>query len=72
MARQFVDYILLTSIWLLRCLPYSAWAAANLAEFAWHVGNMVELPNQSQENIVADLMGHPVVTQLCNMSEGVV
>ena len=44
-------------------LPYSAWAAANLAELAWHVGNMVKLPDQSQQSIVADLMGHlvPVV-----------
>ena len=32
-----------------------------MAELAWH---MVELPNQSQQNIVANLMGHPVVTIL--------
>ena len=37
-------------------------AAANLAELTWHAGNMVELPNQTQQNIVPDpdLMGHPV------------
>ena len=32
-----------------------------MAELACHVGNMVELPNQSQQNIGANLMGHPVV-----------
>ena len=31
-----------------------------MAELAWHVGIMVELPNQSQQNIVADLMGQRV------------
>ena len=51
-TRQFGDYILLT----LTCLPYFA----NMAELAWHVGKMVELPIQSQQNIVADLIGHPV------------
>ena len=30
-------------------------AAANLAEFAWQVGDMVEFPNQNQQNIVSDL-----------------
>ena len=53
---QVGDYILLTLIWLFRCLPYSTWAAANLAELTCHVGNMVELPNQSQQNVVSDLM----------------
>ena len=43
-----------------RCLSYSAWAAANLAELACLVGNMVELFNQSQQTVVADLMGNPV------------
>ena len=38
---HFVDFI-----WRLRCLPYSAWAAANLAELACHVTNMVELPTK--------------------------
>ena len=61
MTRQVGDNILLTLIWWSRCLPYFARAAANLAELAWHVGNMVELLNQSQQNIVADLMDHPVV-----------
>ena len=31
----------------------------NLSKLAWHVGNMVELPNQSQLNVVTDLLGHP-------------
>ena len=44
----------------IRCLPYSARAVANLAELACHVGNTVELPNQSHQNIVAELIGHPV------------
>ena len=42
---QVGDNILLTLIWQLRCLPYFAWPAADLAEVACHVGNMVELPN---------------------------
>ena len=62
-THQVSDYILLTLICKFRCLPYSAWAAANVAEMAWHVGNMVELPNQRKQNVVADLMGHPVVPQ---------
>ena len=41
-------------------MPHSALAAANLAELACHVGNRVELPNQNQQKIFADLMGHPV------------
>ena len=41
-----------------RCVPDSAWAAANLAKLAWHVDSMVEFINQSQQ-IVSDLMGHP-------------
>ena len=49
LTHQVSDYILLTLIWELRCLPYSAWAAENMAELAWHVGIMVELPNQSTE-----------------------
>ena len=28
-------------------------AATNMAELAWHLGNMVEFPNQSQHNRVA-------------------
>ena len=55
-THQFGDYILLILTWLFGCLPYFA----NKTELAWHVGNMVELPIQSQQNIVADLMGHPV------------
>ena len=35
-------------------------AGANLAELACHVGNMVKRTNQSQLNIVADLMSNPV------------
>ena len=34
-------------------------AAANLAELTWHAGNMVELPNQTQQNIVPDPDGSP-------------
>ena len=44
----------------LRYLLHSVGASANLAELTWHVGNMVKFPNQSQQNIIADLMGHPV------------
>ena len=47
-------------IWSFHCLPNRAWAAANLASLAWNVDDMVRLPNLSQPNIVADLMGHPV------------
>ena len=36
-------------------------AARNLAELAWSVGKMVEFSNQSQQNIVTDLMGHTVL-----------
>ena len=32
-----------------------------MAQVAWHVRNMIELSKQSQQNIVADLMGHPVI-----------
>ena len=35
-------YLLLTLNSLFRGLPNSGWAAANLAELAWHVGNMVK------------------------------
>ena len=59
-THQVGDYILLALIWSFQCLPYSAWAAANLAELACHVAKKVELPKQGQQNIVADLMGHPV------------
>ena len=43
-------------------LHNSALTAANVTELAWDVDKAVELPNQSQQNIVADLMGHPVHT----------
>ena len=45
-----IKIVILTQLW-------GPWAAANLAELAWHVGSMVDLPNK---NIVPDLMGHPV------------
>ena len=53
---NFVGFVVVVPMCALFCLGSSA----NLAELAWQVGNMVELPNQSQHNIVTDLMGHPV------------
>ena len=44
--HQVGDYILLTLNSFFLFLPNSGWAAANLAEFAWHVGNMVEISNK--------------------------
>ena len=55
-THQVGDYILLTLNWQFQCLPYSAWAAANLAELACHVAKKVEQPKQGQQNIVADLV----------------
>ena len=43
---HFVDFGMVV-----QCLTHSAWAAANLAELACYVGNMVELPKLSQQNI---------------------
>ena len=43
-----------------RCQPASAWATANLGELARQVGNMTELPNEKQQNIVSNWTCHPV------------
>ena len=59
-------YIVLTFISFFRCLPDSSLAAANLAEIAWDLGNMMEpwvkLSNQGQRNIAPDLTINYVVT----------
>ena len=39
-------HILLTINSLFRGLPNYGWAVVNLAELAWHVGNMVEISNE--------------------------
>ena len=60
-----------------QCLPNYAWAAANLAVLTWHLGDMEKVHkigitdltvnpilvavDISQQNIVSDLMGHPVL-----------
>ena len=51
---------MLTLIWSSHCLPDSAWAAGNWAEIAEQMGNIVELQECSQQNIVSDHNGQPV------------
>ena len=57
---HYVDSDLVVTVSDLLCLGSSA----ILAELACRVGNRVDLPNQSQQNIVADLTDHPVRTGL--------
>ena len=53
-------YDLFTMIWTFHCLPDSARAAANWAEIAEQLGKIVELHKYSQQNVVADHIGHYV------------
>lgn len=41
-------------------LPLSAWAAVNLAEFAWDLCDMMTFPVRNHQKIVSDPVGHSV------------
>ena len=56
------DQDLLTLICLFHCLTDSTWVAVNWAEIAEQLGNIVELKEYSQQNVVSDHQdqGHTV------------
>ena len=56
-------YFYFISFGLSRCLPDLAWVGGtgNLAELAYQVSKVLELPNKSQQKFVAGSHGHPVV-----------
>ena len=62
MADQVSGYILLTLIWELHHVAYISCQFCQICCCPSRIRQTLELPNKSQQNVVADLMAHPVDT----------
>ena len=72
MTRQVSDYFLLTLIWELHHVAYVPGQFCQICCCLSRIGQKWELPNQSEQNVVANLTGHPVLyhcTKFINLNE---
>ena len=60
-THQVSDYILLTLIWEFHHVAYRACQFCQICSCPRRIRRTSELSNQSEQNVVADMTGHPLV-----------
>ena len=65
-THQVSDYILLTLIWEFHHVAYMPWQFCQICSCPSRIRQTSQLSNQSQQNVVTDLTGHPVCGWCCD------